>query len=271
MFIDFLSRAEAVFEKDARDLGELCAELDTGSAFVGFMPAVSFDLWPIYSLGCTRVSRFTGSNAMPKIYLMPVAVSDCFIYPSLREAVRTFFSDGETAKIEAPKEKEGFFSALFKKKSAEEEARDLLYGTKIEEIILLNHPALTQSIPLIFSPGCECNAIYMRLVLPNGSTAYLFVLCTSPEDAWRGVIEKFNVPTDMIIHSHKGFGHWFTSTPLYEHLLKTRYLHLLPRYYFRGKYISIDDAPPASVETDRIEDDQTNTESIVYRLPDKLQ
>ncbi len=271
MFIDFLSRAEAVFKRDARDLSALCDELNTESAFVGFMPAASFDLWPIYSLGCTRVSRFTGSNAMPKIYLMPAAVSDCFIYTSLRETVRTFFSEGETAKIEAPKEKESFFSALFKKKSAEEEARDLLYGIRIEEIILLNHPALTQSIPLVFSSECECNAIYMRLSLPNGSTSYLFVLCTSPEDAWRGVIEKFNIPTEMIIHSHRGFDHWFTSTPLYEHLLKTRYPHLLPRYYFRGKYISTDDAPPSSVESDRIEDEQTNTESIVYRLPDKLQ
>ena len=271
MFIDFLSRAEAVFEKDSRDLGELCAELNTGSAFVGFMPAVSFDLWPIYSLGCTRVSRFTGSNAMPKIYLMPAAVSDCLIYSSLRETVRSFFSESEAPKIEAPKGKEGFLSALFKKKSPEEEARDLLYGIKIEEIILLNHPALTQSIPLVFSPGCECNAIYMRLVLPNGSTAYLFVLCTSPENAWREAIEKFNVPTDMIIHSHKGFGHWFTSTPLYEHLLGTRYPHLLPRYYFKGKYITTDDAPPASFESDRIEDEQTGTESIVYHLPDKLQ
>ena len=59
MFIDFLSRAEAVFDRDARDLSELCDELNTESAFVGFMPAVTFDLWPIYSLGCTRISRFT--------------------------------------------------------------------------------------------------------------------------------------------------------------------------------------------------------------------
>ena len=271
MFIDFLSRAEAVFEKDARDLGELCAELDTGSAFVGFMPAVSFDLWPIYSLGCTRISRFTGSNAMPKIYLMPAAVSDCFIYHSLRETVRSFFSEGETSKIEAPKEKEGFFAALFKKKGAEETARDLLYGIKIEEIILMNHPELNTSIPLVFSPGCECNAIYMRLILPNGNTVYLFVLCTSPEDAWRGVVERFGIHVEMMIHSHKGLGHWFTSTPLYEHMLKTRSPHLLPRFYFKGKYISTDDAPPASVESDRIEDEQTNTESIIYRLPDKLQ
>ena len=271
MFIDFLSRAEAVFEKDSRDLGELCAELNTGSAFVGFMPAVSFDLWPIYSLGCTQISRFTGSNSLPKIYIIPAAVSDCFIYPNLRETVRSFFSDEEVENDEPQKKREPFLSSIFKKKTDSSSRPDLLYGIRIEEIILLDHPALKNGIPLVFSPGCECNAVYMRLILPNGSTAYLFVICASPEDSWRGVIEKFNIPTEMIIHSHKGFGHWFTSTPLYEHLLKTRYPHLLPRYYFRGKYISTDDAPPASVEADRIEDEQTNTESIIYRLPDKLQ
>ncbi len=270
MFIDFLSRAEAVFEKDSRDLDELCAELNTETAFVGFIPAVSFDLWPIYALGCTRVSRFTGPNAMPKIYLMPAAVSDCFIYTSLRETVRSFFA-GNGEETVSEKEKENFFSALFKKKNVDAEIRDLLYGIKIDEILLLNHSALAQGIPLVFSPQCECNAVYMRLALPNGSTAYLFVLCTSPEDAWRNVIERFNVPTEMIIHSHKGFGHWFTLTPLYEHLLRTRYPHLLPRFYFRGKYISTDDAPPASVEADRIVDEFTNTENIIYRLPDKLQ
>ena len=270
MFIDFLSRAETVFEKDVRELDALCSELNTESAFVGFMPAVCFDLWPIYALGCTRVSRFTGSNAMPKIYLMPAAVSDCFIYTSLRDTVRAFFADSGEKEVQE-NEKEGFFSALFKKKSPEPEVRDLLYGIRIEEIILLNHPALAHGVPLVFSPQCECNAVYMRLTLPNGSTAYLFVLCTTPEDAWRNVIEIFNVPTDMIIHSHKGFGHWFTSTPLYEHLLSTHYHHLLPRFYFRGKYISTDDAPTASVESDRIVDELTSTENIIYRLPDKLQ
>lgn len=272
MFIDFLSRAEAVFEKDARDLSDLCAELDTESAFVGFMPAVSLDLWPIYALGCTRASRFTGSNAMPKIYFMPAAVADCFIYPRLRQTVRDFFSDDGEAKEDEKKEKDGFFSSIFKKKtSSDSEMSDLSYGIRTEEIILLDHPALRAGIPLVFSPQCQCNAIYMRLALPNGSTAHLFVLCATPEDSWRGVIERFGIPTDMIIHSHKGFGHWFTSTPLYEHLLATRYPHLLPRFYFRGKFISTDDAPPASVESDRIEDELSSSESIIYRLPDKLQ
>lgn len=271
MFIDFLSGARAVFDNEARDLEDLCAELNTESAFVGFMPAITLDLWPIYALGCTRASRFTGSNAMPKIYLMPAAVSDCFIYPELREAVRGFFAVGEENENNTEKEKESFFSSLFKKKNTAPEHRDLMYGVKIEEVMLLDHPALASGIPLVFSPKCECNSVYMRLALPNGSTAHLFVLCASPEAVWRGVIEKFGIQTDMIIHSHKGFGHWFTSTPLYEHLVSTRYPHLLPRYYFRGKFISTDDAPPASVESDRIEDELSSSESIIYRLQGKLQ
>ena len=270
MFIDFLSRAEAVFEKDARDLGELCAELDTGSAFVGFMPAVSFDLWPIYSLGCTRASRFTGSNAIPKIYVMPVNVYECYIYKQLKKIVRNFFADDGNTPEPQEKIKVNFLSAIFSKNKNVEVNADTLYGIEIEEIILLNHPDLVRSVPLVFSAGCECNSIYMRLTLPNGSTAYLFILCTSPEETWRGVIERFDIRVDMIIHSHKGFEHWFTSTPLYAHLVSTRYPHLLPKFYFRGKYITTDDAPPASTVADVIEDEQSNTETTIYRLPDKL-
>jgi hypothetical protein len=207
---------------------------------------------------------------MPKIYLMPAAVSDCFIYHSLRETVRSFFSEDETAKIEAPKEKEGFFAALFKKKGAEDTARDLLYGIKIEEIILLNHPALADGTPLVFSPKCECNAVYMRLSLPNGSTAYLFVLCSTPENVWRSVIERFNIPTEMIIHSHKGFGHWFTSTPLYDYLCRTKMPHLLPRFYFRGKFITTDDSPTGSSLQEEVADELRGGVCTIYRLPDKL-
>ena len=74
----------------------------------------------------------------------------------------------------------------------------------------------------------------------------------------------------MIIHSHKGFGHWFTSTPLYEYLTVTKKPHLLPRFYFRGRFITTDDSPAGSLESEIIEDDFIESRSAVYRLPDKL-
>ena len=119
MFFDFLSSAAPVFPEEERDFAELCEELRTDSEFVGFMPAVRFDLWPIYALGCTHASRFTGSHAAPKIYLMPIAVCDCFIYDSIASKVREFYTSYDEKKPDD--EKPGFLSRLFGSKKKEEE------------------------------------------------------------------------------------------------------------------------------------------------------
>lgn len=271
MFFDFLSNSRPVFAEEERDFAELCEELKCDTEFVGFMPAIRLDLWPIYALGCTHASRFTGSHAAPKIYVMPVTVADCAIYPNLCETVREFYTSFESTGGET-EEKKGFFARLFSNKKAEEpeEEHDLLYGIEIEEIMTIVAPSLRTEHPLRLSRDCECNVLYFRLTLPNGSTAYLFAVCETPENVWRGVIEKYEIKTEMIIHSHKGFGHWFTSTPLYEYLTVTKKPHLLPRFYFRGKFITIDDSPTGSVESEIIEDDIRGGRSSIYRLPDKL-
>jgi hypothetical protein len=87
---------------------------------------------------------------------------------------------------------------------------------------------------------------------------------------WIDIIEKYNIRTEMVIHSHRGFGHWFTSTPLYAYLHTTKMPHLLPRFYFRGKFIKLDDAPAGSSAEEEITDEQSGEIGIIYRLPDKL-
>ena len=114
MFVDFLSGAAPVFAEEERDFAELCGELRGESEFVGFMPAVRLDLWPIYALGCTHASRFTGSHAAPKIYLMPIAVADCAIYGSIAETVRDFYTLFDS-KDKSKDEGSGFFARLFGK------------------------------------------------------------------------------------------------------------------------------------------------------------
>jgi hypothetical protein len=111
----------------------------------------------------------------------------------------------------------------------------------------------------------------MRLALPNKSTVHLFCLCDTPEGVWENAIEAFEIHTDMIIHSSKGMGHWFTSTPLYKKLCQTRKPHLLPSYYFRGKFISSNDSPLGSEEAEIIEDDIFGGISKIYRLPDNFE
>jgi hypothetical protein len=271
MFFDFLSSASPVFAEEERDFAELCGELRTDSEFVGFMPAVRLDLWPIYALGCTHASRFTGSHAAPKIYLMPIAVSDCAIYNSITETVRDFYTSFDS-KDKNKEEKQGFFARLFgKNKPEEQETPDsMLCGIKIEEVMPLRAPTLRSGHPLRLSRDCECDVLYFRLVLPNGNVAYLFAICDTPENVWKKVIEKYEVRCEMIIHSHKGFGHWFTSTPLYEYLTVTKKPHLLPRFYFRGKFITTDDSPTGSSLQEEVADELRGGVCTIYRLPDKL-
>jgi hypothetical protein len=271
MFFDFLSSAAPVFAEEERDFEELCRELHVDSEFVGFMPAVRLDLWPIYALGCTHASRFTGSHAAPKIYLMPIAVSDCAIYNSIAETVRDFYTSFDS-KDEKDNEKSGFFSRFFGKNKTEEQDQPdaMLCNVKIEEIMPLRAPAIKCTHPMRLSRECECDMLYFRLVLPNGSVAYLFAICDSPENVWKKVIEKHEIHVKMIIHSHKGFGHWFTSTPLYEYLTVTKKPHLLPSFYFRGRFITENDSPTGSLESEIIEDDFIDSVSAVYRLPEKM-
>lgn len=271
MIIDLLCNMRPIFPEELRDFDDLRAELNVDDAFVGIMPAVTLDFWPIYALGCTHASRFTGSNALPKIYILPVGVSDCAIYPNLCETIREYYTGFDEFGDSTPKKK-GFFARIFgsKKDATPDLPADRLYGIEIEEMILIDAPAITGGSPLRLSRNCECNVVYFRLKLPNGSTVHLFAVCTSPERAWIDIIEKYNIRTDMIIHSHKGFGHWFTSTPLYEYLCRTKMPHLLPRFYFRGKFITLDDSPAGSSLQEEIEDELRGGVSFIYRLPDKL-
>ena len=268
MLIDLLCNMRPIFPEELRDFEDLRAELNAEDAFFALMPAVTFDLFPIYALGCTHASRFTGSNARAKIYFMPLDVGDCLIYRELCDRIREYYTGFDSSNTQEKQEKRSFLSRFKKKKP--EEKPDSLYGITVEEMMLLDSPEMNASTPLRLSRNCECSAVYFRLILPNGSTAHLFALCGAPEHVWKNVIEKYNLRTEMIIHSHKGFGHWFTSTPLYEHLCRTRMPHLLPRFYFRGKFITADDSPAGSSCEEEIEDELRGGISYVYRLPDKL-
>ena len=270
MIIDLLCNMRPIFPEELRDFDDLRAELNADDAFVALMPAVTFDLFPVYALGCTHASRFTGSNARGKIYFIPIDVADCAIYRELCDRIREYYTGFDANDSKKEEEKQSFFSRFKKKKPGDGDKADGLYGIEIEEMMLLDSPDLSASTPLRLSRNCECSAVYFRLLLPNGSTAHLFALCSTPEHTWTSVIEKYNIRTEMIIHSHKGFGHWFTSTPLYDYLCRTKMPHLLPRFYFRGKFITTDDSPTGSSLQEEVADELRGGVCTIYRLPDKL-
>ena len=201
---------------------------------------------------------------------MPIDVADCAIYRELCDRIREYYTGFDANDSKKEEEKQSFFSRFKKKKTGDGDKADGLYGIEIEEMMLLDSPDLSASTPLRLSRNCECSAVYFRLLLPNGSTAHLFALCSTPEHTWTSVIEKYNIRTEMIIHSHKGFGHWFTSTPLYDYLCRTKMPHLLPRFYFRGKFITTDDSPTGSSLQEEVADELRGGVCTIYRLPDKL-
>lgn len=266
MLTDFLYALEPVFREEERDLAELCEELE-GNAFVGFMPALKLDLWPVYTLGCTHASRFTGANSLHKVYFMPIDVCDRAIYPSLARLVRDFY----TGKKEQAQPKPRFsLRDLFSGRTVGAEPTDGLCGITVGEIIPISFPSLDVKIPLRLNSKADCDGIYLRLLLPNNSEAHLFALCGTPEKIWREVIEKYEIRTEMVIHSSKGFGHWFVLTPFYKYLTVTKKPHLLPRFYFKGRFITENDAPELSVAEETIEDDACYGNSVIFRLPERL-
>lgn len=274
MLVDLLCRFRPVFSEEQADYHDLCRELSVEHAFIGLMPAISLDFWPIYALGCTHASRFTKSNSIPKIYFMPLAVADCAVYPALISAVREFYTADPPRAPEIKKEKENLLTRLFgkhKDPTPEKKEPDCKYGIEIDEVIPLVTRVTGTSHPIRISPECEFNAIYFRLVLPNKNHVHLFGFCDTPEGVWKSALEDFEIRADMMIHSSKGMGHWFTSTPLYEHLCETKKPHLLPSYYFRGKQITRNDAPLGSQEAEIIEDDSFGGVSRIYRLPERFE
>ncbi len=266
MLIDFLYNLKPVFPEEERDFAALCEEL-AGNSFIGFMPSVKLDFWPIYTLGCTGASRFTGANSLHKVYIAPVDVSDRAIYPELCGAVREFYTDEKNTNVTKNRFSVG---KLFSRSKDKQLPLDTCFDIETEEIIPLDLDGLAGSCPLHLSKVCDCNVLYFRLKLPNLGTAHLFFVCSSPEKVWQTLNERFEIRTNMVIHSNRGFGHWFALTPLYKYLTLTKKPHLLPSYYFKGRFITENDAPPLSEELDRIEDDPRCGNSVIYRLPERL-
>ncbi len=266
MLTDFLYELNAVFREEERDLAELCRELE-GNAFVGFMPALKLDLWPICTLGCTHASRLTGATSRHKVYFMPLDVCDRAVYPYLAKTVREFYTD--LREIKAEKEKLSL-KKLFSRKTEETEPPNMMCGIKISEVIPLFMPSLGVNLPLKLNKKTSCDVLYLRLLLPNNTEAHLFALCGTPEKIWREVIEKYEIHAEMIIHTSKGFGHWFMLTPFYKYLTVTKKPHLLPKFYFKGRSIEKTDAPARSIPEEKIADEPRFGDSIIYRLPERL-
>lgn len=264
MLIDFLCTLRPILKDEFSDFESLLNELNSESSFTAFMPIIYPDFSAAVSLLTTPAARYTKSGSIPKVFLCPIGAHDFFIKPTITRMIREFYTD------EAPETwGDEVFSYLLKKGDGGDGESDRF---DITEMMLLDLPTLRQGNtgrPLRISPVVEPNVVYIRLVPTGANPIHLFLISDTPESTWRTCVEGFDIKTDMLIHHHNGIGDWYTSTPLYEVMRKRAKPACLPKYYFRGKFISTDDSPEGSLlEESFVGID--NTEFHIYKLPEKL-
>lgn len=205
MLTDFLASCIAVLDEETADFRQAAASLSRIPVSIGLMPAISDDLFPVYSLACTSARRIVS----PNVYFVPTCAAGDWAKPCFEKIADSFYQEDS-----------------FREQ----------YEIELEEMLLLRNSSISGSFR--FYEGISYNVLYCHLTMPNGSPVYLFIVPLSPGDCWKEIIEPYGLKCDILIDSHKGMGDWFDSVPLYSMMRETQSVGLLPRYYFKGLFIS---------------------------------
>ena len=206
----FLSNCTCLLPEETDDFREVCNALAGKPMQVGFMPAITDDLYAVYALACTSAKKIVS----PDIYIVPIGAYLEFAKPRFEEMVDRFYREDE-----------------FREQ----------FGIDLEEMILLSSPEIDEFF--LFEETTRYNVIFCRLSMPSGAEVQLVVVPETPEGCWKKIIEVHRIKCDVVVDSNKGMGNWFEEIPLYRAMKETDSPELLPRYYFKGMFIS-HDAPP---------------------------
>ena len=206
MLIDFLSSCTNVLNDETFDFNDAIISLSHTSVSIGLMPAITDDLYPIYSLVCTSANKIVS----PNVCIIPIGAHEYWAKPYFEDIVNKFYQ--------------------------EDYVREQ-FQIELEEMILLKHPDISESFCL--NKDIVYNVLYCHLKMPNNMPVYLLIIPLKPAGCW-GIMERYELKCDILIDSNKGLGDWFESTPLYGMMRETKHIELLPRYYFKGLHISHD-------------------------------
>ena len=211
MLVDFMKSCNPFLSEEKTDYLDIIQELENNlDPFIVFMPAIIEDLWPIFVMEDTYAKQFNHHSGN-SIYIIPYGAHDFWGVQGLNEIIRKWYNDDE---IDIGEQ----------------------LGMEIEETILLKSDAL-QSKRAISVNGNAANAVYMRLSSAKDRIVHIVILIDTPHAVWTKVVEKYSIQTDLLIDSHKGMGDWFDNIPLYSVMKNTSKPDLLPKYYFKGKYV----------------------------------
>ncbi len=212
MFSDFLANCTAVLTDEEESFYSIRNNLNARKPFICYMPSITLDLWPIFALHCTSVRDFVSPHTAPTIFLMPIGAHHFWAKPEFCDFVLNFYHNDSYP-----------------------DHRNI-YNFELEEMILLQYPKAADS--LVLAELGICNAIYVRLSNGGVKDVHLFILLEDPSEGWKTIVERYEIPVQLLIDSHKGMGNWFEDIPLFQYMTGTSKPNLLPNYYFKGKYIS---------------------------------
>lgn len=207
MLLDFLFDCQCALENEKSDYQEILSDFSNKSVCVGLMSAITDDLYSVSVLSCYSATKIIS----PNVYIIPVGAHDYWVKPHFEEIINKFYEDDEIQEQ---------------------------FDIELEEMILLNNSRLNCSFSL--SSGTEYNVVFCHITIPGGTDKYLVIVLVTPDDCWKKHVELYSIKCDILIDSHKGMGNWFEDVALYKVMRETTAIELLPRYYFKGLYISHD-------------------------------
>ena len=203
MLTDFLAQCNNVIPDESRDFQAFLSELSELQICIGFMPAIGYDLYPVYALTCTD-----GRNIIsPNVYILPTASRDNWAGEYFEGIINRFYEDKELNEN---------------------------YSLELDEMILLHSENTGYTYTLY--DGTEYNVVLCRIKLPTGRNVYLILISEAPEDCWQKIIEAYSIKCDILIDSNRGLEDYYYCSALYPVMRETDNDELLPKFYFNGLY-----------------------------------
>lgn len=90
MLYKFIANCRCALNGESADYRELLKDFNFNgrkSCVIGFMPAVTDDLFPVFALSCTSASQIIS----PDIYIIPVGANDYWAKSQFEEIVNRFY------------------------------------------------------------------------------------------------------------------------------------------------------------------------------------
>ncbi len=212
MFVDFLNNCKAVLENERTDFERLKCEVDFLKPYIVFQPAITSEFFPMLLLEEDIGEMHLADVQKTHVYMIPIGGANWHGKEYFEKMIEDFYRYDILPDIS-----------------------DLGIDIELEQMLLLHCPDLET----VFELGMQAdsNIAYISLKMCNGKEVHLFLICATPEDTWKKIVERKFVKIDMLIDAYKGFGDFMFRTDFYRHLLQSPYTDLLPCFFMEGRYM----------------------------------